>query len=192
MTAATIVALLITLLSATQAADRSAPQQRTIDLEFFDPYDRATYQFSISEGAYIAVFEIGGMRASLWYPAIGADLRRLRYGGASSLPEPSNFFDEGRHLLPPPVGRRWSGTAETLLMPTTRLLIVASKQPFRFERLNELYVGQGETFARHNSFGDPDDFVEVLLRTIVPNHDGDDWTAYLHEVRLETQRHAPR
>jgi hypothetical protein len=134
MPAASIAAVFVALLTFTTApADASVTQPRdsVIRIEFFDPFDRSSLQFSISEDAYIAVFEVGRSRAELIYPAIG-------------------------------------------------------KRPFRFERLNELYEGEGTTLRPRNSLGVVEDLPELLLRAILPDYDAPDWNAYLHWI-LETR-----
>ena len=183
MPAASLFALIFSILWI-QPAGEVIMQQRPIDLEFFDPYDRSTYQFNISESAYIAVFEVGQRRATLVYPAIGPELRKIRYNEMERLETPDNLFEAGRHLLPPRSGRVWSGTTDTgFLMKGDHILIVASRRQFDFERLNDLYVGQDDRLARRNSFGAVDDFTHILLKAILPEYDADDWTAYLHWVR---------
>lgn len=192
MPASTLAALLTSLLTALSVAD-APPTQRAIEIDFHDPFGRSSYQFSLSEGAYVAVFEVGQRRATLIFPAIGDELRRLRFGLAQTLPEPDNWYEEGRHLLPRRAGRVWSGTTENgFLMKGDHILVVASRQPFRFEHLNDLYVGEGEILRPRNSFGAPDDFTERLLRAIVPNIEAQEWAAYLHWIRLDAETRPPR
>ena len=183
MPAATILALVVSVLWIQPAAEISRAQQKPIELKFFDAYDRSTYQFDISEPAFIAIFEVGKRRAALVYPAIGPELRKQRFDG-DALPELDNQFDAGRHLVPPRSGRVWSGSTDTgFLMKGDHILVVASRRQFDFARLNDLYVSQGETLGKRNSFGAVDDFTHVLLRAILPDYEADDWTAYLHWVR---------
>lgn len=160
--------------------------QTDLTIAFYDPFDRSSYQFEINEDAYIAVFEITASRVQLTYPAIGDALRDLRYGDATSIPAPDNFYEAGRHLLPQRAGRIWSGRTENAyLLKGRHILVVASRKPFTFERLNGLFVGEGQTLRRHNSFGAPEDFTNELIRTIVPDFDLHQWVAYLHWIRDE-------
>jgi hypothetical protein len=181
--AAALLALVLSVVWVQPTEEVIAAQQTPIQLQFFDTYGRLTYQFDISESAYIAVFEVGRRRAELVYPAIGPELRKQRFDG-EALPEVENYFGAGRHLVPPRSGRVWSGTTDTgFLRKGDLVLVFASARQFDFERLNDLYVSQGETLGKRNSFGAVDNFTHVLLRTILPDYDGDDWTAYLHWVR---------
>lgn len=184
MPAAALFALLLSAVLTQPAGDLEPDRQQQIVLEFFDPHGRSSYQFNISESAYIAVFEVGQRKATLVYPAIGPELRKMRFEDMESLPPLDNIFEAGRHVLPPRSGRVWSGTTDTgFLMKGDHILLVASKRQFDFERLNDLYVGQDEKFAKRNSFGAVDDFTRVLLRTILPEYEAEDWTAYLHWIR---------
>ena len=164
-----------------------APPSATTDsirIEFFDPFGRSSYQFSISEDAYIAVFEIRPFRVELTYPAIGDQLRDLRYGDRAALSVPDHFYSAGRHALPRRAGRVWSGRTENgYLLKGRHILVVASREPFTFDRLNSLFVDEGETFRRHNSLGIADDFTRLLIETIVPNYEAGTWGSYLHWIR---------
>lgn len=166
--------------------DAPTIRQTGLELEFFDPFGRSSYQFAISEEAYVAVFEIRPGRVELTYPAIGDELRAVRYEGAESIAEQDNLFPAGRHLLPQRAGRIWSGRTENgFLLKGRHILVVASKKPFTFERLNGLFVDEGETLRRHNSFGAVEDFTNVLIQTITPGYAQGEWAAYLHWIRDE-------
>ena len=185
MPAAVITALVASLLWMVPV-DAPPVRQTSIELEFFDPFGRSSYQFAVSEEAYIAVFEIRPGRVELTYPAIGDELRAVRYEGVEAVSEQDNLFSAGRHLLPQRAGRVWSGRTENgFLQKGRHILVVASREPFTFERLNSLFVGEGETLHRHNSFGAVEDFTEVLIETITPGYARGDWAAYLHWIRDE-------
>src|SRR5688572_28777726 len=111
-------------------------------------------RFGLKEEAYVAIFRVGLGNATLIYPAIGDELRKLRFGESKALPKPTNLYRPGRHRIPDRAGRVWSASTENGgLMKGQHLLVIASRKPFRFEQLNSLYVGDGKTLARHNSLG---------------------------------------
>jgi hypothetical protein len=87
-------------------------------------------------------------------------------------------------MLPLRSGRVWSGmTRSGNLMKGDHILVVASKRPFQFERLNSLYEGEGETLRLRYSLGVVEDLPDLLLRTILPDYGADDWASWLHWVR---------
>ena len=181
-----LINLAINLVLVTPSGPPAPVAVDSIEIQFFDPFGRSSYQFAISEDAYIAVFEIRAFRVELTYPAIGDQLRDLRYGDRTSLSDPENFYSAGRHMLPQRAGRVWSGRTENgYLLKGRHVLVVASREPFTFDRLNDLFVGQGETLARHNSLGSADDFTRLLMQAIIPDYGARTWGAYLHWIREE-------
>lgn len=178
----TLLALCV-LLAAPQR-DVTQVSQETLRLGFFDSTERNGFQFSVNEDAYVAVFDLGLNFVELTYPAIGADLRRLRFGGIRELAEVDHFFTAGRYLVPIRTSRGWTArTRSGTLMKGKHVMIVVSKRPLRFERLNELYEGEGETFRLHNSLGVVGDLPQLLLRTILPDFLAPDWDYHLHWIR---------
>jgi len=189
-----IIALTTALMLALTLAAPAGPkpeseQQKAIELLFYDPYDRSSFQFSISEEAHVAVFELGRSRASLVYPAIGDQLRRLRRGEVDDVAGFDDVYAAGRHMLPLRSGRVWSGaTRSGNLMKGDHILVLASKRPFRFEQLNSLYEDEGEMLRLRYSLGVVEDLPDLLLRTILADYAADDWASWLHWVR-PLQRH---
>ncbi len=163
----------------------SPPQQAPwFRLEFFEAADGKSFDFGISEPAYVAVFTVHMGRASLIYPAVGDDLRKLRFGERKTLPEPANLYKPGRHLLPRGAGQVWTANSTNItMMKGPHILVLASRRQFHFEKLNSLYEGEGPGLRKHNSMGVVKDMPQLLMRTIVPEYTAKDWDFYLHWIR---------
>lgn len=176
-----VVALLALFLASPLAAQRDAGStQETppLCLGVLSRHYQSPFGFEISGAAYVAVFRIDGNRVRLVFPFLGPDLRHARFAGGVLPREPETLFPPGKHVIPRDIPGNWSARSENKTLPHEHyLLVVASRYPLRFERLNGLLkVGRSMGFVEG-------DLSVVLARSIVPDPNSDDWEAYLHWIR---------
>ena len=163
---------------AAQRKQGSTQEPPPLGLQFHSRHYQAPYSFEISESAYIAVFRIKRNTASLVFPFLGPELRYARFAGETISEEPENRFPPGEHAVPREVPGGWGAYSENKTLPQDNyLLVIASREPLKFEGLNNLLK-----VGRSLGFVEPDLSI-ALARAIVPNPESEDWAAYLHWIR---------
>jgi len=164
--------------AAAQQRQGSIQEPPPLGLQFHSRHYQAPYSFEISEAAYIAVFRIKRNTASLVFPFLGPELRYARFAGKANSEGPKNLFPPGEHAVPREVPGSWSAHSENKTLPQDNyLLVIASREPLKFEGLNNLLK-----VGRSLGFVEPDLSI-ALARAIVPDPESEDWAAYLHWIR---------